>query len=86
MHTFNSAETFIRLLTEACETDRMSRKAELSTQQKAQVVKFKQMQLTAMHRFRDAMEPLDCIQLTVTEPRDRRLNNPRATQASHTRP
>ena len=74
MHTSNSAETFIRLLTEAYETDRTSRKAELSAQQKAQIAKFKQMQLMAMHRFRDAMEPLDCVQLAVTEVRDKPLN------------
>ena len=74
MHMSNSAETFIRLLTEAYETDRMSRNAKLSAQQKAQVVKFKQMQLTALHSFRDAMEPLDCIQLCVTEARDEHLN------------
>ena len=74
MHPSNSAETFIRLLTEACEADRMSRSAKLSAQQKAQVVKFKQMQLTAMHRFRDAMEPLDCIQLAITKACDKRLN------------
>lgn len=74
MHSSNSAETFIRLLTEACETDRMSRSAKLSAQQKAQVVKFKQVQLTTLHRFRDAMEPLDCIQLAVIEARDKRPN------------
>ncbi|TVP72402.1 MAG: hypothetical protein EA339_06695 [Rhodobacteraceae bacterium] len=74
MYMSNSADTFIRLLTEAYETDRMSRNAKLSAQQKAQVVKFKKMQLTALHRLRDAMEPLDCIQLAVTETRDKRLN------------
>lgn len=73
MNTPNSAEIFIRLLTEACETDRMSRKASLSLEHEAQVAKFKQMQLTAMHRFRGAMEPLDCVQLAITEARDRRL-------------
>ena len=74
MHTSNSAETFIRLLTEAYETDQMSRQAKLSEQKKVQVAKFKKMQLMAMHRFRDAMDPLDCIQLAVTEARDRRMN------------
>ena len=69
----NSATTFIGLLTEAYEADRLIRKARLSAQHQAQADQFKEEQLAALFQFRDALEPLDCVQLMAPALHNRHL-------------
>lgn len=59
----DTAALFIRLLTKACEADRLIREDRLSTQHRALAQIFQRRQLVAMHQFDDAVEPLDCMQL-----------------------
>ncbi len=73
MHKTTSAEIFIRLLSEACEADRNLNNAKLSATSKAQAAKFKQVQLTAMFRRDDLIEPLDCVQQAAALAHDRRF-------------
>ncbi len=63
MSTHASAATFIRLLTEAYEADRVVREARLSAHHRALAERFRQQQLAALHKFREALEPMDCVQL-----------------------
>ena len=68
MSNQNSATMFIRLLTEAYEADRRAREAKLSEQHRALAERFRHQQMAALHKFREAMEPLDCVQQLTLRP------------------
>ncbi|MBR3370485.1 MAG: hypothetical protein IKG52_07635 [Rhodobacteraceae bacterium] len=69
----NSAALFIRLLTQAHEADRLIPKTRLAHRNKAQADTFKQQQLAALYQFKEALEPLDCVQLMGPDIPDRPL-------------
>ncbi|WP_104016955.1 hypothetical protein [Roseovarius nitratireducens] len=74
MPTENSAEMFIRLLVDAVEAHRRMRNDVLKLQNKARARRFMQLCRSDLNAAREAMEPLDSIQLMDTKTQDQRVN------------